>query len=169
MALLRLTIEPIPANSRLASLLPRDQWDRLRRSIYWQARYRCQVCGRKAKLHCHEVWGYNNQTGVQWLRGFSALCPDCHAVKHIHFVRETALRHRLLGHFAAVNQISRAEAIAFLHAAAKRRHQLNQRHWVVNYGEYNLLMPCLADINQRKAFLKPPMGDRSAAISVDWL
>jgi hypothetical protein len=172
MTQLRLTIEPIPARSRLASLanlLPRDQWNPLRRSIYRQARYRCQACGREGRLHCHEMWGYNDQTSVQWLRGFAALCDDCHAAKHLLFVHDAALRDRLLGHLTSLNQMTRADATAYLHAAARRQQWLNQRSWVIDYGEYNLQMPCLADTDQRRAFLKQPTRNHDDPISLDWL
>jgi len=156
MACLRLAIEPIPASSRLASLakmLPPAQWDAVRRSAYRQARFRCQVCGREARLHCHEVWQYAEQTGRQWLAGLLALCPDCHDVKHITTPRDGAAQARLLEHFAAVNRIPRAEAEGHFRAAIHRQRWLDHRHWVVDYGAYNSSVPCLRDAEHRRAFL----------------
>jgi len=154
---LRLTIEPIPARSRLASLakmLPADQWDVVRRAVYRKERYRCQVCGREGLLHCHEVWHYAEETGRQWLAGLQALCSDCHGVKHITIARNPALSARLLGHFAAVNRIPRQEAESHLRAALQRQHQLNQRRWTIDYGSYNASVPCLRDAQHRIAFLR---------------
>lgn len=31
---------------------------------------------RQGRMHCHEIWQFNEQTGYQWLRGFQALCCD---------------------------------------------------------------------------------------------
>jgi len=144
MAYMRLTIEPIPATSRsasLAKLLPRSQWNRIRRSIYYKAQYRCHVCGRGGRLHCHEVWQYNGRTGYQHLRGFQALCQDCHQDKHIFFVRDHRLMASALRHLAAVNKLTLTEAQQQLAAARRRQIALNQLPWIVNYGPYNWQVP----------------------------
>jgi hypothetical protein len=156
MADLRLPVEPTPAGSRLATLarlLPPQQWDRLRRRIYRKAGYRCRVCGRRGRLHCHELWQYNQQTSYQWLRGFQALCEDCHNVKHILFVRDDQERARLLEHFMAVNRLSRPEAAQCMVAARRRQHRLDQRNWIVNFGNYNWRMPSLTGVRQRQAYV----------------
>jgi hypothetical protein len=160
-ACLRLSIEPIPEGSWLASLanlLPPWQWDRVRRSVYQRAGYRCQLCGREGMLHCHEVWQYNEETGIQWLRGFAALCRDCHDVKHILFNRDAARHKELMRHFIAVSRITREEAEAYVEAARQQQQKYDQRHWAINFGEYNCWMPALADKQQRQRharFLRP--------------
>ena len=157
MAHLRLTIEPIPTGSRLASLaklLPRDQWDRIRRAMYRRARYRCEACARRDRLHCHEVWHYNRRTGYQWLRGFRALCPRCHAAKHITFVSCPHRREDLLGHFMAVNRLAREEAEQHLRDALRCQRELDKRQWIISYGDYNLRMPSLADLQQRRQYVQ---------------
>ena len=162
---LRLSIEPIPEGSRfasLANLLPPPQWDRIRRSVYQRAGYRCQICGSEGRLHCHEVWGLNTQTGCQWLCGFEALCRDCHDVRHVFFARDDARRAELLRHFISVNRLTPEEAHEHLRAAAERQRKLNQRAWKVDYGGYNGSMAPLANQQQRReyaAFLRP--GRRS--------
>ena len=155
MAHLRLTMEPIPTGSRLASLanlLSPGQWDILRRSVYRRAGYRCRACGREDRLHCHEVWQYNPRTGYQWLRGFQALCPRCHAVKHITFVREAHHRDELLRHFMTANHLAREQAEAYLRAADRRQRWLDRRRWIVSYGDYNLRIPPLASPQQRRQY-----------------
>ena len=157
MAPLRLTIEPIPNSSRLTSLsklLPPARWDALRRTVYRQARYRCQACGREGRLHCHEVWHYAEQTNRQWLAGFLALCPDCHDAKHITTVYNDAQRARLLRHFLAVNGLTPSEGESCLRAALDRQRWLDQRHWVVDYGAYNASVPCLYNTECRRGFLQ---------------
>ena len=102
MSYLRLTIEPIPAGSRLAilaKLLPSGQWSRIRHEVYRKAGFRCQICGHEGQLHCHELWQYNEQSWHQWLQGFQTLCSDCHAVKHLLFTRDDHLRARLMSYF----------------------------------------------------------------------
>jgi hypothetical protein len=151
----RLVFEPIPAASRyatLANLLPRDEWDDLRRAVYRGAGYRCQGCAREDQLHCHEVWQYNPATGSQWLRGFRALCPPCHDATHITFVRDPRRRADLLQHFAAVNRIGMEEAGQLLREAQRRQALLDQRQWTVTYGEFNFRMPSLPAVSQRRAY-----------------
>jgi len=154
---LRLSIEPIPEGSRLASLanlLPPWQWDRIRRSVYQRAGYRCQICGREGMLHCHEVWQYNEQASCQWLRGFAALCKDCHDVKHILFSRDIARHTKLMRHFITVNHIGLQEAEEYLRAARQLQQKFDQRRWTVNYGEYNCRMPALASKQQRRSYVR---------------
>ena len=157
MAPLRLTIEPIPASSRLASLanlLPRDQWDRLRRNVYRRAGYRCQACGREGRLHCHEIWRYNEDTHTQWLAGLLALCPDCHDAKHLMFARNPDDRARLVRHFTTVNRLAPSEADAILQAAEQRQQWLDQRRWGVDYGACNVNIPCLPNTERWQDFLR---------------
>jgi len=157
MTCLRLSIEPIPEGSRLASLanlLPAPQWNRVRRSVYQRAGYRCQICGREGMLHCHEVWQYSEETGCQWLAGFQALCVDCHDVKHILFNHDVARHKELMRHFIAVNRISPEEAEQYLRATSQRQQKLNQRRWTINYGDYNCWMPALASKQQWRSYVK---------------
>jgi hypothetical protein len=161
MTCLRLSIEPIPEGSRLASLanlLPAPHWDHIRRSVYQRAGYRCRICGRENRLYCHEVWQYNEETSCQWLRGFAALCRDCHDVKHILFNRDIARHKELMRHFIAVNRLTPQEADEYMRAACQRQHTLNQKGWTINYGDYNCCMPVLASKQQRRdyaGFLRP--------------
>jgi hypothetical protein len=85
----KLTVELVPATSwgaNLRSELPREEWDRLRSASYRRAGYRCEICGGRGAAHpveCHERWEYDEARAVQRLVGLIALCPSCHAVKHL--------------------------------------------------------------------------------------
>ena len=105
-------------------------------------------------LHCHEVWQYNEQVSCQWLRGFAALCKDCHDVKHILFSRDIARHTKLMRHFITVNRISPEEAEEYLRAARQLQQKFDQRRWTVNYGEYNCRMPALTGKEQRRNYVK---------------
>jgi len=156
MTYLRLSMEPIPAGSRLATLanlLQREEWTALRRAVYRRAGFRCEACARQDRLHCHEVWQYNPQTGYQWLRGFRALCPLCHDATHVTFVRDPGRRARLLEHFMAVNRLTRDQAQACLREAERQQRELDQRQWAISYGDYNLRMPALHGVAQRRQYL----------------
>jgi len=60
--------------------LATDFWDGLRSRMLGRARYRCEECGGKKKLHVHhKVYrGY----GLERLSDLVVLCRQCHAAKH---------------------------------------------------------------------------------------
>ena len=152
---LRLAVESIPYGSRrasLANLMPRAQWDRLRRSIYRKAHYRCQICGREGRMYCHEIWQYNDATSHQFLRGFEALCRDCHDTKHLFFIRSNWRRAVLFRRFLTVNRVSREKGIQHLVDVYRQQQKLNRKQWVVNYGEYNWQIPATTSVQQRRSY-----------------
>jgi hypothetical protein len=114
-------------------------------------------------LHCHEVWQYNEQTSCQWLRGFAALCKDCHDVKHILFNHDVARHKELMRHFITVNRISQEQAEQYLQVARQLQQKFDQKHCTVNYDDYNCWMPALAGKQQRRGyarFLRPRLQSR---------
>lgn len=154
---LRLAVEPIPCSSHrasLANLLSPNQWDQIRRSVYRKAGHRCQICGREERLYCHEKWQYNENTGYQYLMGFEALCEKCHKVRHFFFVRVPLQRAILFQHFLAVNRMSWDEGIQHLEDVYRQQQRLNQREWIVHYGQYNWQVPATKNIQQRRNYAK---------------
>ena len=86
LAQLRLEIELVPGaswHSNLRRILPRRVWDKIRKEAYKAAGHKCEICGAEGRLECHEWWEYDDRRRVQRLAGFMALCPLCHAVKHM--------------------------------------------------------------------------------------
>jgi len=89
----KLSIELIPSpnwGANLRKLLTRSAWDKLRFFVYERAGGVCEVCGdkgtnqgRRHDLEAHEIWEYNDNALIQRLAGVVALCPRCHAVKHM--------------------------------------------------------------------------------------
>ena len=154
---LHLAIEPIPYCSRrasLANLLPRSQWDRIRRYVYRKAGHRCKICGREGRMYCHEIWQFNEHTGYQYLMGFECLCKDCHKTKHYFFTRALQQQAMLFKHFLTVNRVTRQQGIDHLMNVYRRQRRLNQRQWIVNYGEYNWQVPATATMAQRRSYAK---------------
>jgi hypothetical protein len=105
----RLTIELVPKTSwynNVRALVDELTWDRIRRQVYRQADYRCEICGGKGPEHpveCHEVWRYDDRTRVQLLVRMIALCPACHQVKHIGFANVQGKGAQARAHLARVN------------------------------------------------------------------
>ena len=110
-----LTIDPIPKKNwgkNLAHILPKEQWDVLRRNVYRQYNYRCGICGISAPLSCHEMWTFDDAKQVQKLVGLIALCENCHNIKHFgRVIGSTEYSPsnvvELINHFMKVNRCSR--------------------------------------------------------------
>lgn len=105
----RLTIELVPKTcwfSNVRDRVSRQDWDRIRSQVYGQADRRCEVCGGRGSRHpveCHEVWEYDDASGVQRLVRMIALCPACHEVKHIGLAGMKGRRDLACAHLAEVN------------------------------------------------------------------
>ena len=87
-AQLKLTVEPVPkplANQSLSKQLG-NRWKKISKEERARQDHKCAVCEvapGEGRLHCHEVWEYDDMVAcVQRLSGFVALCDPCHRVKH---------------------------------------------------------------------------------------
>jgi len=115
--------------SNLRSLLPRKDWDRIRRQVYNLADYHCRICGGQGKQHpveAHEFWLYDDAAETQRLTDVMALCPMCHSVQHFGRVIP-AHQDRVLKHMAKVNNWSMDDVrvmieISFEQWAYRSRH-----------------------------------------------
>ena len=143
---LRLTIELVPStcwNVNLRHLLAPKAWDTLRRHVCEASGWRCGICGARVKpLHCHEMWDYDDTRHIQTLRGFLALCPDCHHVKHIGHAGILASEgkldyERVVAHFLRVNGCDRAAFQRHYRAAMDRWRERSRFEWQTDLGPYN--------------------------------
>ncbi len=134
----RLTIELVPKTSwynNVRALTDELGWDRIRRQVYRQADYRCEVCGGKGPEHpveCHEVWRYDDRTGVQLLVRMIALCPACHQVKHIGLANVKGQSAQARGHLARVNGWTLAQADAYIAEAFQVWAQRSGGPWTLD-------------------------------------
>ena len=113
---LKLTIELVPRTSwmnNVRAVLTAKQWNALRGIVADKAWNVCEICGDVGPKHpveCHEIWQYNDKTGIQRLAGMIALCPNCHMVKHFGFARISGKEERAFKHFMKVNGLKKKEA-----------------------------------------------------------
>jgi len=108
----KLSIELIPSTSfytNARSILPKKEWDRLRKQSYANANFKCQICGNVGtnqgynhKLECHEIWKYK-KNGEQVLKSLISLCPRCHMTKHIGRTIAIGKKNEIFKHIAKVN------------------------------------------------------------------
>jgi hypothetical protein len=151
MSELRLTIELVPAPlwyTNLRKLLPRKEWDKIRKSVYEAYGHKCGICGAEGKLECHEIWEYDDENHIQILKGFIALCPLCHRVKH--FGRTSVLAaqgeitdeeyEEVVQHFMKVNRCDREAFKQHVREALEQWKQRSEHRWEVNFGPYQSLV-----------------------------
>ena len=144
-----LTLEPIPSCNygiSLANLLPKDTWNTLRRTVYQNARYTCEICGAMdVEVHCHEVWHYTDKKPfVQKLVELKCICKDCHAVKHWwHTVAEIHAGklpqfylEQLIEHFCLTNRCSRDEFDLYKVVMGTLADIRNKRQYRLDWGVF---------------------------------
>jgi hypothetical protein len=142
---LKLTIELVPQTSwynNMRQVMPRRDWDSLRRQVYADYQYRCGVCGAsKVQLNCHERWAYDDTRHIQTLLGFIALCAMCHHVKHIGLAGVLASQGKLdfeevIRHFLRVNGCDRATFKAHYDEAFRVWDERSRWAWEVRLGAW---------------------------------
>ncbi len=108
-----LTPELIPYNmhyKNVRAVLSYADWQTIAKMSYRDSKYRCDICHRKGKLECHEIWQFDDSNLIQKLVGLTTLCPDCHRVKHIGLAKKMGWYKDSLKHMAKVNGISKSRA-----------------------------------------------------------
>lgn len=137
MSPLKLTIELVPKptwNINLRSLVSSRKWDEIRRYSYKRAGNRCEICGGRGHKHpveCHEEWDYSTP-GIQKLSKVTALCPDCHLVKHIGRAQATGQYGKALVHFMKINQVSRKDADIYIRNCFDIWEERSKHSWSVD-------------------------------------
>jgi hypothetical protein len=146
---LRLELHLIPQSSFFRNLRTAlgSRWYPLSKQIRIDHNDTCQYCGAKKDvkiglyIHCHEVWEYNESTGIQKLIGFECLCSECHAVHHWEHSR---ISNRdliaLLKHACKVNGCSPDEFKKHIQEAEDLWVKRSTINWKIDYGEWSDLI-----------------------------
>lgn len=61
----------IPRNSwysNLRNILPKKEWDTIRKMVYKHYNYKCAICKNNGPLHAHESWEYDYDQSKQTLK-----------------------------------------------------------------------------------------------------
>jgi len=133
-----LTIELVPSSTwynNVRSAVTQAEWDKIRRDVYKRANYKCEICGGKGKrwpVECHEVWQYDDEANRQTLVRMIALCPSCHAVKHIGRTSATGDLESAIKHICKVNGWSRQDAKLYIEASFEVWASRSIKEWDVN-------------------------------------
>lgn len=119
----------------LRTLLPRSQWDTLRRECYRRASFTCEVCGAvESEMHCNEQWVFirpelPSEVGIQRLVRLACLCLRCHMAKHLGFASAKGKLEEALDHLTWVNGWSREESYRCYHKVAREWEDNNFFSW----------------------------------------
>ena len=137
---MKLPLELVPSScwySNVRSNVSPGTWIVLQRLTADRAGQRCEICRRQGVAHpveAHEIWEYVDALHLQRLVGLIALCPDCHAVKHIGRALAQGTHARVLAWFAQVNQLTPAQALAHVRQAFELHARRSQVQWELDLG-----------------------------------
>jgi Zn finger protein HypA/HybF involved in hydrogenase expression len=130
-----LTIELVPKTSwckNVRSNISKEEWEKLKRTTFTRAGYKCEVCGGRGArwpVECHEIFAYDDAQHIQKLVRLMALCPACHEVKHIGL---SGLRGRGISakaHLAKVNGWSLEDAELYIEGCFEKWHRRSCHQW----------------------------------------
>ncbi|MCF7905960.1 HNH endonuclease [Candidatus Gracilibacteria bacterium] len=148
---LKLAIELIPATcwyKNIRKLADKERWDIIRNLCYGKAHHRCAICGfqEKGKMHCHEIWEYDDVRKIQKLKGFKCLCEDCHMIKHIGLANIKSSQgeldmKKLISHFLKVNQVDKSVFEKHYDECAKQWKQRSKYYWKMDLGQWSKIVP----------------------------
>lgn len=115
----KLSVELVPASawwSNVRSNVTAAEWETCKRYAKAKTGGLCILCGQKGTdqgwkwdVEAHEIWDYDEDTGVQTLVDIVPLCPWCHKCKHLgrsQMMMGENMYRRLVNHFRAVNEWS---------------------------------------------------------------
>ncbi len=145
---LKLAIELVPSSAWHKSLhreMPRRRWDRFRKEVIAKSGGKCEICGSTERLHCHEVWSYDEKLRVQKLLGFQTICSMCNFVKHIGMAENLAQEGRVnleavINHFLRVNRVKRGEFDIHKRYSFELWRKRSTIKWRVDLGKFGQLI-----------------------------
>lgn len=158
---MKLEIELIPETcfySNLRKSTIQKNWDIIRKQCYKDANYKCEICGSDGKnqifetrgsidgsLNCHEIWEYDDVNHIQKLRGFIALCNDCHMIKHIGFAQIQESKglldmNALIKHFLKINNVEISDYEKHYTQSWKIQEERSKHVWKTEFGEWSHLI-----------------------------
>lgn len=135
---LKLSIELVPSSSwysNVRSNVSKDNWEKIKKVIFKNADYKCEICGGIGKKHpveCHEIWEYDDKNHIQKLVGCIALCPSCHRVKHYGLSSIQGLEVPTKKWFCKINNIDFNEANVEISKAFSTFNERSKHQWTLD-------------------------------------
>jgi hypothetical protein len=120
--------------ANLRTVLTEAEWDRLRKFCYQAAGNTCVACGSRGEPHveAHESWKFDENTGVQTLRGLMCLCPTCHKAKHLGYANRIGRLPQVLERLMWLNDWDEDTLALELVKVKRRQEELSQKTWTLD-------------------------------------
>ena len=184
---IKLTIELVPnclQRMSVRSLLTQGSWDRIRQVVYKRANNSCEICGSiglRYPVACHEIWDYDNNSYIQCLKDFIALCPSCHGVKHFGLSRIMGYEEQATQHLCNINNWTIKNAKKYIDESFEIYQLQNLHSWEQNLdflkkfsGENNIMIyskgeyeSLSEDRNEKKFYIRKEIKELYNELSKD--
>lgn len=134
----------VPSNLwgiNLRSLLPKDEWDRIRKQVYMLAGYRCRICGGQGPnwpVECEEQWEYLNisySCGIARLESLVSLCSSCHRIKHLGKANIDGLLESVIWHMTCINQWDEQYSRDIVRSAFQQWEVRSEMEWQFDFSK----------------------------------
>jgi len=136
-----LFVDLIPSSSwwtNVRSAVAPTDWDRLRRTVYRRADYRCEACGaaqdpaRGIRMEAHERFTYDAAAGIQRLVRLVCFCQWCHAATHLGMAGIRGIQDEAVTHLMVVTGMDPAQANDHIDEAFARWERRSDIPWRVD-------------------------------------
>jgi hypothetical protein len=132
----KLPLNLIPSTSwwkNVRSKISKKEWDAIRRKVYHQANYTCEICGvKKVRLDCNEVWEYKDNRQI--LVKLEAICRSCHLTQHMGYASLIGKHQEAFDHLIKVNKWSKEQGLIYVQKKWKEWEERSKVEWVLDYG-----------------------------------
>jgi hypothetical protein len=130
----KLPLNLIPATSwwkNVRSKIPKSQWDTIRKKVYQQANYTCEICQAKnTRLDCNEVWDYQNNKQI--LIKLEAICRPCHLTQHMGYASIIGQHQAAFNHLLKVNGWTGEQGRDYVQAKFAEWEQRSKIEWILD-------------------------------------
>ena len=145
---LKLQIDMVPATSwgkNLRKSIPKSRWNKIKEQAHDRNGRKCHICGSTEKLHCHEMWDFDDESKTQRLAGLGTVCNMCHHAMHMGRSLQLALTDHLdmnavVDHFLKVNQCTQKTFEQHRREAAALFNERSNHEWRIDFGEYEAIV-----------------------------
>jgi 5-methylcytosine-specific restriction endonuclease McrA len=131
----KLPLNLIPATSwwkNVRSEISKSQWDLIRKKVYQQANYTCEICGLKnVRLDCNEVWDYKDNKQI--LVRLEAICRPCHLTQHLGYAAIIGKHQEAFNHLIKVNKWTGEQGMLYIQKKWQEWEERSKITWTLDY------------------------------------
>jgi hypothetical protein len=130
--------DPLPETTwckNVRSEVSPEDWEILKKRVAKKSGHRCEACGGRGDqwpVECHEIWNFNEATGVQKLVGMTALCPACHEVVHVGLAGINGRTKKVLEHMSLVTGKTYQQCVNVATKALHKARMRSRKRWALD-------------------------------------